>query len=163
MIEFLALLCWWVAVGCGETATHIWDLPKGEAVVVSQEVQSATGTLMERPAPILGVNFCKRSEYAHCWEWAGEPHFYFRDGVAVPLDPKYRWEIRVHNIARRGVFYPDMADCYLAVAGVIDFAAGGNTEEIQASEWRSVAEGTSSVPISLTGCAAGAVEARLRP
>lgn len=158
MVAFFAGLCMYAGVGCDQ-ATY-WGQPVRAPVVVDS---SATGTLMERPAPILGVNFCKRSEYAHCWEWVGEPHFYFRDGVSIPLDPKAKWEIRVSNIARRGVFYPDMADCYLAVGGVIDFAAGGNTEEIQTSEWRPVREGEGSVPISLTGCAAGAVEARLRP
>lgn len=97
MAEFLALLCWWVAMGCGETATHIWDFPKGEAVVISQEVQSATGTLMERPAPILGANFCKRSEYApNCWEWApnGDRQGQIAESVVLSGGRQWQWRIR---------------------------------------------------------------------
>lgn len=101
MAEFLALLCWWVAVGCGETATHIWDLPKGETVVISQEVQNATGTLMERPAPILSVNFCKRSEYApNCWEW--NPNGQEQIVETIELEGSGPWEWRIHGSGHDG-------------------------------------------------------------
>lgn len=150
MVAFFAGLCMYAGVGCDQ-ATY-WGQPVRAPVVVAS---SATGTLMERPAPIIGVNFCKRSEY-ECIEGGAEGRRWGDGGWDLKHDGRYA--IRVHYIAKREL--PPLHHCSVTIPTFFDENTR-NSGDVQVSDWATSQwppEGF--VAVSVSGCAGWAIEAR---